>query len=64
MKLIDYDQDKKIETWKCLKMGANDAYILNNFMANGHRIYDLKENRVINTRLDLKKWLRDSDKLT
>jgi hypothetical protein len=28
-------------------------------MANGHRIYDTKENRVVITKLDLEKWMKE-----
>ncbi len=60
MKLINYDQATKTQTWKCLKLSTESPHELNNFMSNGYRIYDNFENRVIKTNLDLHKWLKDN----
>lgn len=59
MKLTDYDIHNKIETWKCMSISTNKPGELRNFLSNGFRIYDLKENRVVETNLDLHKWLQD-----
>ncbi|PZT57431.1 hypothetical protein DN757_01895 [Paenibacillus silvae] len=60
MKLVDYNVEEDMQTWKFLTLGAEDPYELNNFMSNGYRIYDNVEQRVIKTNLDLHKWLADN----
>ncbi|WP_091019933.1 hypothetical protein [Paenibacillus amylolyticus] len=62
MKLIEYDSTSKIETWKCLKLGADKPHELSNFLFNGYRIYDNKDNVVTQTKLDLTQWLKDNAK--
>lgn len=59
MKLVDYDKESKVETWKCLNLGTKKPHELNNFLFNGYRIYDIQENKVVKTNLDLHKWLND-----
>lgn len=58
MKLTEYDKQHKLETWKFTNINADNAHILNNFMANGFRIWDTRKNRVVKTNLDTDKWLQ------
>lgn len=62
MKLIDYDLSSKVETWKCLNMGTNKPSELNNFLSNGYRIYDNKDNVVVKTKLNIDDWLKEKNK--
>lgn len=59
MRLIDYDDDLKVETWKYTNISTNKPHELNNFMFNGYRVYDTIEDKVVRTNLDLHRWLQD-----
>ncbi|PIH59114.1 hypothetical protein [Paenibacillus sp. O199] len=62
MKLVKYDSNSKLETWKFLGIGTNKPHELNNFMFNGYRIYDNENNTIIKTNLNLKQWIKDNEK--
>ncbi|MDY8021185.1 hypothetical protein [Paenibacillus polymyxa] len=58
MKLKKYDKKSKLEVWKYLNTASESPHILNNFLANGFRIWDEDEHRVIKTNLDVSEWIK------
>ncbi|MDR6779428.1 MULTISPECIES: hypothetical protein [Paenibacillus] len=59
MKLTAYDKEHKLKTWRFVNIEAEKAHELNNFMANGFRIWDSDRNKVVKTNLDLDNWIKD-----
>ena len=59
MKLLDYDEKSKVETWKCMNIGSDKRHDLDNFLSNGYRIFDTKEKKVVVTKLDLHRWIKE-----
>lgn len=58
MKLVDYDERSKLETWKYTNLSSDKPHELNNFMFNGYRICDTLEDKVLRTNLELHRWLQ------
>lgn len=59
MKLAAYDKEHNLKTWKFVNIEAEEANDLNNFMANGFRIWDTMKNKVVKTNLDIAKWIEE-----
>ncbi|MET3209748.1 UNVERIFIED_CONTAM: hypothetical protein ABIC26_002695 [Paenibacillus sp. PvR008] len=59
MKLVDYDREHRLETWRFVKIEAEKIHELDNFMCNGFRIWDSKVSRVVKTNLNLDCWLKN-----
>jgi hypothetical protein len=54
-KLIMYD-GKSCFTWKRTKVSSEDAEVLNAFLGEGYRIFDVEKNVEVKRNVDLRYW--------
>lgn len=56
-KLIECDPLTKMETWKITSWCHDDEDLLNLFLGENYRIFDMLQNKEIRRNVDMSKWV-------